>query len=76
LAPGGTLAFSVEEATAGTARFELRSSSRYAHAEGYLHQLAREQGFDWLASSRLVLRYEQRRPIHGLLVLLAPAAAA
>ena len=68
---GGLFAFSVEEAAAGVARYELRPSSRYAHAEGYLRELAAAQGaFEWLAAERTTLRHEQRQPIGGLLVLL------
>jgi predicted TPR repeat methyltransferase len=71
LAAGGLFGFSVEEAGAGTERFELRASSRYAHSERYVRALAREHGFEVRALTRTTLRHEQRRPIGGLLVLLA-----
>ncbi|MBI5718898.1 MAG: tetratricopeptide repeat protein [Burkholderiales bacterium] len=71
LEAGGLFAFSVEEADAGVERFELRASSRYAHAEGYLRRLAAAHGFEWRALTRTTLRHEQRQPIGGLLVLLA-----
>jgi len=71
LAPGGLFAFSVEEAGEGVERYELRPSSRYAHREAYLRQLAAAHGFDVRTVSRATLRHEQRVPIGGLLVLLA-----
>jgi predicted TPR repeat methyltransferase len=66
---GGTFAFSVEEAAAP--RFELRASSRYAHAEGYLRRLAAAHGFAVQALQRMTLRHEQRQPIGGLLLALS-----
>jgi len=77
LEPGGLFAFSVEEASeavpaaAGRPGFELRASSRYAHAESYLRALAARHGFVWQALTRTTLRHEQRQPIGGLLVRLA-----
>lgn len=71
LMPGGLFAFSVEEAGDGTERYELRPSSRYAHREAYLRQLAAGHGFDVRSLTRATLRHEQRVPIGGLLVLLA-----
>ncbi len=68
---GGLFAFSVEEAAAGVARFELRASSRYAHTESYLRQLAAAHGLELRALERTTLRHEQRQPIGGMLVLLA-----
>jgi predicted TPR repeat methyltransferase len=71
---GGLFAFSVEEAAAGVDRFELRASSRYAHSERYLRQLAAAHGFAVRALERTTLRHEQRQPIGGMLVLLVRAA--
>jgi len=71
LGPGGLFAFSVEEAGAGVERFELRASSRYAHAEGCLRNLAAAHGFEVCSITRTTLRHEQRQPIGGMLVLLA-----
>jgi predicted TPR repeat methyltransferase len=71
LAAGGLFAFSVEEAGAGVERYELRPSSRYAHREAYLRELAGAHGFDVRTLARATLRHEQRVPIGGLLVLLA-----
>ena len=68
---GGLFAFSVEEAGAGVERFELRASSRYAHAEGYLRHLAAAHGFELRGLTRTTLRHDQRQPIGGMLVLLA-----
>ncbi|MBL8327062.1 MAG: tetratricopeptide repeat protein [Rubrivivax sp.] len=67
LGPGGTFAFSVEEAEAGTERYELRRSSRYAHGETYVRALASAAGFEVVAMERTVLRHDQRHPIGGLL---------
>lgn len=75
LEPGGLFAFSVEEASAGIERFELRASSRYAHTEAYLRGLAAARGLDVQAMRRTTLRHEQRQPIGGLLVLLARPGA-
>jgi len=71
LDPGGLFAFSVEEAAAGVQRFELRASSRYAHAEGYLRRLAAAHGFELRSLVRTTLRHDQRQPIGGMLFLLA-----
>lgn len=71
LVPGGLFVFSVEEAGEGVERYELRPSSRYAHRETYLRQLASGHGFDVRTLARATLRHEQRVPIGGLLVLLA-----
>lgn len=71
LLPGGQFAFSVEEAGAGTATWELRASSRYAHAESHVRTLAGHHGFEVRDLARTVLRHDQRQPIGGLLVLLA-----
>ena len=67
--PGGLFAFSVEE-SAG-AELELRTSSRYAHSEAYVARLAQACGFQRLVLERGTLRHDQRRPIGGLLFLLA-----
>jgi predicted TPR repeat methyltransferase len=74
LGPGGLFAFSVEEATGAQVRYELRPSSRYAHGEAYLRELAAAVGFEVRELARTVLRHEQRQPIGGLLVLLARPA--
>ncbi len=74
LAPQGLFVFSVEEASAGTA-YELRASSRYAHSERYLRDLAAATGFEIRALKRSVLRHDQRQPIGGMLVLLARPSA-
>jgi predicted TPR repeat methyltransferase len=65
-----TFAFSVEEAAAGVPRYELRASSRYAHAETYLRELAAAHGFEPADLRRTAIRHEQRQPIGGLLVVL------
>jgi len=69
---GGCFAFSVEEADAGV-RYELRPSSRYAHGEHGLRELAAAEGFTVQGLHRGVLRHEQQQAIGGLLVVLAAA---
>lgn len=73
LEAGGLFAFSVEEAADAVPHFELRASSRYAHAERYLLALTVEHGFTIGRQARTTLRHEQRRPIGGLLMVLARA---
>jgi predicted TPR repeat methyltransferase len=80
LEPGGLFIFSVEESSAAGAPsgaalgYELRASSRYAHSEPYLRELAAGHGFEVEALRRGTLRHEQLVPIAGLLVSLVRKA--
>jgi predicted TPR repeat methyltransferase len=66
LAPGGVLAFTVEEAPAN-AGVLLHAQARYAHSARHLEHLARRHGFaDAHPPLRATLRLEQRRPVAGL----------
>ena len=69
LLPGGEFVFSVEEADPGHG-LQLRPSTRYAHSQGYLHELAAAHGFAVQQLDRQTLRHDQGRPITGLLVRL------
>jgi predicted TPR repeat methyltransferase len=73
LAPGGVFAFSIEEAPSGI-DFELRATARYAHSERHLGELAARHGLVAHArEARATLRLEQRQPVAGLVMWLAPA---
>ena len=68
LAPGGLLAFSVEDAGAGDG-FRLAQSMRYAHSEAYVQRCLNEAGFGVLAMERTVIRMDAGQPVQGLLFL-------
>jgi predicted TPR repeat methyltransferase len=72
LAPDGVFAFSVEEAAADI-DFELRATARYAHSARHLRELAARHGLVAQAhEARATLRLEQRQPVAGLVMWLAP----
>lgn len=68
LRPGGLFAFSVEEG--GADGFELRGSGRYAHARGYLQELAAGHGFQCLHMAAQPLRRDREGEVPGLVVVL------
>jgi len=70
LAPGGVFCFSVEEAAADVADFELRASLRYAHGEAYLRRLAAAHGHELAALQRAPIRTDQHGRIDGLYIAL------
>lgn len=70
LAPGGVLAFSVEQADAGRA-LQLRPSLRYAHGRESLLALADQHGLAVQALWEAPIRHDQGRPVMGWYVLLA-----
>jgi predicted TPR repeat methyltransferase len=70
LTPGGVFGFSAERAQADESGFALRPSLRYAHAEAYLLDLARQHGFTLAALHREPIRSDQRETIDGLYVSL------
>lgn len=70
LAPGGTFCFTLEESQDGP-DLALRSSLRYAHSEGYVRRLARDNGLRLDAIERSPVREEQRQPIPGLFMWLS-----
>ncbi len=65
LRPRGMLAFSVEESN--TSKYELRASGRYAHSENYIETCLSAGGFELLESKQSVLRYDQNKPVQGIL---------
>ena len=62
LRPGGLLAFSTEQLTAGT--FQLRPSGRFAHAAAYVRSLA-EATFGELACVETTIRLERTARVPG-----------
>ncbi len=71
LAPGGALAFSVEDLEdSGPAGYRLARTGRYAHARAHVEQLARAQGFAVGASEAATIRKEAGVPVAGRLFAL------
>jgi predicted TPR repeat methyltransferase len=79
LAPGGILAFSVEELAAPPSGattaspspdFLLRDTGRYAHTWPYIERLAAECGFTVNAMKRIDVRVNLGKPVPGMLVVL------
>ncbi len=68
LAPGGILAYSIEQMPEG--RYKLQSNGRFAHAPKYVEELAVAQGLVPLASRVAVLRMEGGAEARGLIGLL------
>ena len=75
LAPGGVLAFSVEQADPGH-DLQLRPSLRYAHGRAAIERLAASCGLSVRALWAAAIREDQRRPVMGWYVLLQRAHAA
>jgi predicted TPR repeat methyltransferase len=69
LAPGGILAFSVEQADPGH-DLQLRPSLRYAHGRAAIERLATSGGLSVRALWAAAIREDQRRPVMGWYVLL------
>jgi predicted TPR repeat methyltransferase len=74
LAPGGVLAFSVEQADPGH-DLQLRPSLRYAHGRAAIERLASACGLNVKALWAAPIREDQRRPVMGWYVVLQRAAA-
>ena len=73
LAPGGVLAFSVEQADPGH-DLQLRPSLRYAHGRTAIERLAAACELDVRALWAAAIREDQRRPVMGWYVLLQRAS--
>lgn len=71
-ATGAVLAFSVEDAGAGTG-FRLAPSLRYAHTSSYVKEICDRYGFIVRAERETVVRLEAGRPIRGLLFVAQAA---
>jgi predicted TPR repeat methyltransferase len=69
IAPGGCLAFTIEEADPGF-QVQLHSTLRYAHALDYLQTLAAQHGWRWARLHRAPLRLDQAQPLMGAYVYL------
>lgn len=74
ITPGGLFAFTAEDAGQDgpppTAGYTLRPSSRYAHTEAHLRELAARHAFAVVDVQRHALRHDQGTPIPGLVVVL------
>jgi predicted TPR repeat methyltransferase len=75
LAPGGVLAFSVEQADPGH-DLQLRPSLRYAHGRAAIERLASACGLNVRVLWSAAIREDQRRPVMGWYVVLQRPAAA
>ncbi|MBA3476863.1 MAG: tetratricopeptide repeat protein [Lautropia sp.] len=64
--------FSAEVARPGVQDFELLPSLRYAHAEGYLRELAQAHDFDIVRIVHEPIRKDQREVIDGMFAYLKP----
>ena len=62
---GGLFGWSVERAADGVADFELRPTTRYAHAARYMQALAQRHGFVECAVEASTLRLDQGHPVAG-----------
>lgn len=71
LAPGGTLAFTVE---AGDEALTLRASRRFAHSRAHVEGLLRAAGFAALRIAPTVLRKDRGEDIEGLIVVATDLA--
>lgn len=69
LKPGGLFVFSVEAAE-DTETYVLRSTCRYAHAIGYIRQLAQSTALQELGLDRVTLRKQEGQPILGHIFVL------
>lgn len=74
LAPGGSFAFSVEQADAGR-DLQLRPSLRYAHSRQLIERLAAAHGLTVQAIEAGPIREEQGRPVMGWYAWLQRATA-
>ena len=68
LAPGGLFAFSTERWDGDG--FRLRTTCRYAHADGYIRALASDTGFAVDQAREIVVRTDNKEPIPGFAYLL------
>jgi predicted TPR repeat methyltransferase len=71
---GGLFAFTVEKQDGSG--FVLDTTCRYRHSKSYLEEAAAAQGFDILRADEIIVRYNNSKPVPGLLMLLrAPLQA-
>ncbi len=73
-AEGAFFLFSLESGEAED--FALRTTGRYAHARGYIHRLAGEEGFRVARDEDTVIRMENGRPIPGINFILQKSSPA
>jgi len=70
LAPGGWLAFTIEEAASDQPPLVLGPDLRYAHALPAVEALARQHGLQVRSRLRAPLRQDQRQPVWGRYLVL------
>jgi predicted TPR repeat methyltransferase len=70
LRPGGLFIFSVETLAAQPDVWQLGPNGRYLHGQQYVSHVAAQAGFVIRALQHETLRYEDNRPVDGLLVTL------
>lgn len=68
LRPGGSFAFSVEDA-GDEDGFVLQPSLRYAHSEGYVRSLLTSYGLETLQTRKTTIRKDAGKPLSGILFL-------
>jgi predicted TPR repeat methyltransferase len=74
LRPGGLFAFSVERSSTGE-DLQLLPSLRYAHGESALRRMAAARRLAVQTLREAPIRYERRKPVLGMYVVLRSAAA-
>ena len=71
---GGLFAFTIESAQQNEGdTYTLRSSGRYAHANGYILQLAHRFGLDSVLYQEIHTRLENNTPVAGAIFILKKA---
>ncbi|MBC5765068.1 methyltransferase domain-containing protein [Ramlibacter albus] len=74
LEPGGVFALTIEDAGPGVEKMVLRPSRRFAHAEGYVLDLASRNGLQVQAMQKGALRTESEAPMPGIYFWLVRSA--
>ena len=69
LTPGGQLMFSCETASETGPDMVLLPAGRYAHKRSHVEALCKAAGFDPIEVEDSVLRYENKAPVHGFVVV-------
>lgn len=67
LKQNGVFVFSIELQDAGD--FSLNSSGRFSHSESYLESFITKNQLQLLAQEKIILRYQNNEPVHGLVVV-------
>ena len=67
----GWFAFTIEKTNISP--YELQRSARFAHAQGYIEQLAGEYNFNVLHRSSVILRNNRNQVVEGVIYVLSSA---